>query len=91
MFFQISHKANSVAEATDLYQPSKSGNYKAAIGGPLHAACRRDTCRLDLRAGDPCAFEDLQAVVAEVELVIARCEARARSALHLSVLCAFWH
>ena len=32
MFFQISHKANSVAEATDLYQPSKSGNYKAAIG-----------------------------------------------------------
>ena len=33
MFFQISHKANSVAEATDLYQPSKSGNYKAAIGG----------------------------------------------------------
>lgn len=33
MVFQISHKANSVAVAADLYQPSKSGNYKAAIGG----------------------------------------------------------
>lgn len=33
MHFQISHKANSVAVAADLYQPSKSGNYKAAIGG----------------------------------------------------------
>lgn len=33
MVFQISHKANNVAIAADLYQPSKSGNYKVAIGG----------------------------------------------------------
>lgn len=33
MVFQISHKTNNVAIAADLYQPSKSGNYKAVIGG----------------------------------------------------------
>lgn len=57
----------------------------------LHTAGSGDTRRFDLGTGQPCAVEDLQTVITEIQLVISRRETRASSALHLSVFCALWH
>ena len=73
--------------ADGLVRENPDPNLTAA----LHVPSRGNTCRLDLLACHPAAFQDLETKFTEIQFVIASRDSPAAASLNLSMFHAFGH